>query len=425
MTEHNLHRKDRKHRKPVLVYSLVGVVVAIVAITATIVINDYLREQKIKEERAALVKKLKEETEKITSAANNRKAEVNISKDGLTITTNEDQTKKIADDVNHHKISTVTYKWSNQTKTFKEAKDDVKSETYTKADGSPIILQDLIVDQLSLDQIWNLTRAANITKENYDSLMATGTPSADSAITYTPKKLTFNDLKLSIPFKKISHLVKPQYLAKGQLQTLDPNKKYISITFDDGPNPATTPQVLQILKEKNVTSTFFMLGQMAAENPTLAKQVAEGGHDIANHSWDHADMVNISADAVKDEFAKADKAIFDATGVLPTLVRPPYGAVNASVAQIIGRPIIQWDIDSEDWKSKNAGVIMQRLQSTAFAGGIILMHDIQPATVEALPGLIDWLRGQGYEILPVSQLLDTNLKPQYQYFSATDFREVK
>jgi len=254
--------------------------------------------------------------------------------------------------------------------------------------------------------------------------------------TYDPEKITIslpnnqlNQKEITIDFKDIAGYLNPDYvdpeIIKNALPApLGPNKKYISLTFDDGPNPKTTPKLLDILKEKNVKATFFMLGQNVESNTELVKRVKTEGHEVSSHSYSHPQLTTCSPETVREEVQKTDKAIYKATGALPLDFRPPYGSVNLPVAEIIKKPIIQWSVDSEDWKSKNTGAIIQRVTSTAYNDSIVLMHDIHPETVAAVPKVIDRLRADGYEIVPLQQLLGKRAKPLHMYYGSNDERPV-
>ncbi|MGN3393784.1 polysaccharide deacetylase family protein, partial [Enterococcus sp. 125944] len=180
-----------------------------------------------------------------------------------------------------------------------------------------------------------------------------------------------------------------------------------------------------ILKTDNVKATFFMLGQMVDQNPDVAKQVHDEGHEVASHSYSHPQLNTLSTDELQREINKTNKAIFKATGVLPRNIRPPYGAIDKKSAETIGMPIIQWDIDSQDWKSKNPGTINNVVKQNVFNGAIILIHDIHPESVKAVPGLISMLKHEGYEFVTIDQLLSGKQKPLHQYFGMNDERLVE
>ncbi|WP_026580912.1 polysaccharide deacetylase family protein [Bacillus sp. J33] len=189
---------------------------------------------------------------------------------------------------------------------------------------------------------------------------------------------------------------------------LDPNGKYIALTFDDGPSPKVTPLILDILKEHKAKATFYMLGSQAQFYPTVASRVAEEGHEIGNHSDSHADLSSLREKQIRKEIEEASAKIKEASGQLPSTVRPPYGAMNEDVkkiAEATGTPLILWSVDSLDWKSRNASSIHKVVMNNAVPGSIVLMHDIHMPTAEALPELLKSLKKEGYEFITVSQLL--------------------
>ncbi|WP_202779651.1 polysaccharide deacetylase family protein [Enterococcus lactis] len=200
--------------------------------------------------------------------------------------------------------------------------------------------------------------------------------------------------------------------------------KSVAISFDDGPGATTTPQLLRILKEKNVHATFFVLGENTAQHPEIVKQTAEAGHEIGNHTYDHQNLATLSAQSMTEEVTKADTEIKKVTGKTPAFVRPPYGSVTNVGATIIQRPIIEWSVDSEDWKTRNPDLILQKIQATVYDGAIILFHDIYPETIRSVPQVIDYLKEQGYRITTVGDLLGHPTAVE-NYYGRNDHRPVQ
>jgi peptidoglycan/xylan/chitin deacetylase (PgdA/CDA1 family) len=190
----------------------------------------------------------------------------------------------------------------------------------------------------------------------------------------------------------------------GQVITHGPRRrKLVALTFDDGPS-SYTPEVLRILRKKKARATFFMLGDQVAADPAAARRVLAAGHEIANHSSDHALLPGYS------NLKHANHQIREATGFKPCLFRPPYGAINSSVKQSardLGMKSVLWDIDTSDWSTPGADSIRSQV-SNARRGSIVLMHDgggPRGQTVDALPGAIDNLRSRGYRFVTVTRLL--------------------
>lgn len=181
-------------------------------------------------------------------------------------------------------------------------------------------------------------------------------------------------------------------------------KKLIALTFDDGPSAATTPRLLEILREKNVKATFFVVGNMAQRSPDLVRAEVAAGHEVGSHTTGHQNLKLLSAEGVKAEVAEMDRIFMEILGKPVPFVRPPYGNLNDIVRTNIGQPMILWTIDPEDWKVRDAATVRARVVEAAFDGAVILVHDIHASTIEAVPGMIDDLRAQGYEFLTISEL---------------------
>lgn len=181
-------------------------------------------------------------------------------------------------------------------------------------------------------------------------------------------------------------------------------KKLIALTFDDGPSTATTGRLLDILREKKVRATFFVLGNMAQRAPALVQREEAEGHEVGSHTPWHNQQTKLSAANIQAEEATMNQIFTEILGHTPVFTRPPYGAVNEVVRANLAQPLILWSIDPEDWKYRNTATVRANVVRAAHDGAIALMHDIHATTVEAVPGIIDDLRAQGYEFLTVSEL---------------------
>ena len=173
-------------------------------------------------------------------------------------------------------------------------------------------------------------------------------------------------------------------------------KKIVALTFDDGPFPATTNRLLDLLREKEVQATFFELGTMASRYPEVTKRVYDEKHELASHTMSHKQLNKLRANEVATEVSQARDVLRGITGEDPKLVRPPYGAINVVVAENVGTPMILWTVDTEDWKSKDASAVLERTKATVFDGAVILMHDIYESSVDGAGMIIDELRKDNY-----------------------------
>ena len=207
--------------------------------------------------------------------------------------------------------------------------------------------------------------------------------------------------------KPPKRVVKPRPCAQIVYSVSTKHRVY-ALTFDDGPDPTWTPQVLKILRQKRVKATFFMVGQMLRAYPKHAKQVRAEKHAIGNHSWSH----NGSPKSPVDEVARTDILLKRVCGSTAPLFRPPYGLMkNGMVAEARkrGEDIIIWSAVGADWDAHaSADSIRRKIVTRATPGGIALLHDgggNRRATVAALPRIIDELKKRGYRFVTVPELL--------------------
>ena len=181
-------------------------------------------------------------------------------------------------------------------------------------------------------------------------------------------------------------------------------KKLIALTFDDGPSRATTPRLLQILREKQVKATFFVVGSMLRGAPELVRQELAEGHEVGSHTIGHANLSTMDGATIRAEMSQMNQTFTELTGEKLTILRPPYGAISKAVRENTGMPLVIWSVDTLDWKYRNAATVRQSAVSASFDGAVILMHDIHATTIDAVAGIIDDLRAQGYEFMTVSEL---------------------
>lgn len=181
-------------------------------------------------------------------------------------------------------------------------------------------------------------------------------------------------------------------------------QKLVALTFDDGPSGVTTPRLLRILQEKGVRATFFVVGTMARQSPDLLRQEVAAGHEVGSHTMSHANLPKVGVAGVQSEVAQMDELFMSILGKKPVIMRPPYGSVNDVVRANVSQPMIIWTVDPEDWKYRDAATVRANVVRATFDGAIVLMHDIHGSTVDAVPGIIDDLRVQGYEFVTVSEL---------------------
>ncbi len=190
---------------------------------------------------------------------------------------------------------------------------------------------------------------------------------------------------------------------------------YIAMTFDDGPDATLTPRLLDILKERHIHATFFVLGQRVQEHPEIVVRAVAEGHQIGNHSWDHPPLNRLAEGGLRHQLADTSDLIKQTIGKAPVIMRPPYGATNPRLSRAIekeyGMKVILWSVDPFDWKNPGSKVVSERILSGwkgsggAKPGAIILSHDIHKGTIDAMPATLDALLAKGYKFVTVDELL--------------------
>ncbi|MCM3762174.1 polysaccharide deacetylase family protein [Alkalihalobacillus oceani] len=226
----------------------------------------------------------------------------------------------------------------------------------------------------------------------------------EMSVRYDPiKAKTFITTHIHVPSPSI-----------GQVNTED---KLVALTFDDGPDDIYTPQILDILKEKNAVATFFLVGEEIQAYPDMVRRIVQEGHGLGNHTWQHPNLATIWTEKVREEIKKTQQAMLEVVGRQPDLFRPPYGSLTkADLALLneIGLRNILWSVDTLDWSGRSADEILLTVHENISKGGIILQHNfgstehVLDGTIEALPKIIDELREEGYTFVTVQTLLQAD-----------------
>ena len=188
------------------------------------------------------------------------------------------------------------------------------------------------------------------------------------------------------------------------------DQKVVSLSFDAAWGNEDTQQLIDILGKYKVKATFFVVGEWVDKYPESVKALSDAGHEIMNHSSDHAHFNSLSSEKIVADINTCNDKIEAITGVRPTLFRPPYGEYDDHVITAVrgmGMEPIQWDVDSLDWKELSAGEITHRVMSKVRPGSIVLFHNAAKNTPEALPGIIEALLQEGYSLIPISQIILT------------------
>lgn len=179
----------------------------------------------------------------------------------------------------------------------------------------------------------------------------------------------------------------------------------LALTFDDGPHPVYTPQLLDGLKRRNIKATFFLMGKNIVGNEEIVQRMHEEGHLIGNHTFDHVRLNQLPDAEACNQITKTSNLIYEVTGQYPAYVRPPFGEWKEGLDCTVTMLPVFWDIDPLDWNTRSAEQIVPKVVDSAENGDIILMHDSYASSVEAALQIVDILTKQGYEFVTADRLL--------------------
>ena len=186
---------------------------------------------------------------------------------------------------------------------------------------------------------------------------------------------------------------------------IDPKKKMVALTYDDGPYTQVTNRILDALEENNGRATFFVVGSRVNTYKECIKREFALGCEIGNHTYNHTILTSVSASTIKAEIADTNKVVKKITGKAPTIVRTPGGAVNSTVKANVKYPMFNWSVDTLDWKYRNSSSVISSIKNNVRDGSIVLMHDLYGSTASASEEIIPWLVKNGYQLVTVSELM--------------------
>lgn len=200
-------------------------------------------------------------------------------------------------------------------------------------------------------------------------------------------------------------VVKPVLDVMGNQEAVVQEEKKIALTFDDGPHPNYTPKLLEGLKKRNVTATFFVTGENAAQYPQIIEEMEKAGHLIGNHTYTHIQLTNENREKFREELIETNTVIKKITGKDISYVRPPYGSWDKSFETELNMFPVLWNVDPLDWCCSSADCIVQRVESKVAENSIILLHDCYNPSVLAALRIVDDLTKQGYIFVTVEDIL--------------------
>lgn len=330
----------------------------------------------------------------------------------------------------------------------KTGSDRIYTLNFDRQTEKLITIQSLLNDDSSLQRIssiaqYNILRNSTFMKRTNPGLVMEGTKaemanygtfgfSDHSMDIYFLKDQLGPAYKLQIALDDLRGIVKDSYMETlKQVITNDtellsattgrkngekpfplvPGQKYVALTFDDGPHHQWTPYILDTLKRHKAKATFFVLGNRVEYYPAIVKREFDEGHEIGSHSWSHPKLTNLSRQELVKQINQTAASIAKITGQTPAALRPPYGAFNHEVQQMANAPIVNWSVDTLDWKSHNKTAIKNIVLNRTHNGSIVLMHDIHEASALALDSILTELAKRGYHFVTVSQLLQLQGNP--------------
>ena len=200
----------------------------------------------------------------------------------------------------------------------------------------------------------------------------------------------------------------PANLAADGAAQIPAETNYVALTFDDGPRRGTTDRLLEGLKERGASATFFLVGEEAERYPELVRRMQAEGHQVGNHTWSHVRLEGASTAVIQEEVGKTEELLETLLGGSGYWLRPPYGLITPGTEKLVRVPMVKWSVDPRDWESKNTDKVVQAILKNVKPNSIILLHDIYDTSVDAALKVVDILEAQGYCFVTVEELLCLN-----------------
>ncbi len=189
------------------------------------------------------------------------------------------------------------------------------------------------------------------------------------------------------------------------VRQIDPARPMIALTFDDGPYGPVTGRILDALDAVGGRATFFIVGSRVDGREETVKKIAASGCELGNHTYDHVELRGLTKSQIEEQLLKTDQKIYEVTGQHTTILRPPGGAYDATLYEVLQTPAVLWTVDTMDWNHQNKDITVRRVLEHAEDGDIVLMHDLFTPTADAAVELIPALTERGFQLVTVSELL--------------------
>lgn len=277
---------------------------------------------------------------------------------------------------------------------------------------------------------WPFIQATAPTAENYPSFYI---DQGQLIFQFSAGSLADEKLSWTMPISQLGpHCLLMPEAQETELyippRTVDPSRPMIALTYDDGPHVKHTPEILSLLKEYGGAATFFMVGTRVELYPQIVLDIARSGSEAASHTYSHPNLNKLSGSALDFQLNQTTELVKELSGNQLTvqLLRPPYGAIDAEVKSASAYPLIMWNMDTLDWKTRDAAQTIDHVLNYAEDGDIILMHDIHAETADAAKTIIPKLTELGYQLVTVSELMEAKgitYLPGQKVFSASSVKD--
>lgn len=221
---------------------------------------------------------------------------------------------------------------------------------------------------------------------------------------YSEEKANKNERADAIINKKLIVKVNVELNKKEKVKVPE-GAKFVALTFDDGPGYDSTQRILNVLDKYNAKATWFVLGSKVDANPEMLKTINAAGHEVANHSYSHPNLVEMDLNSALQNINSASNSIKNVIGKYPSYLRPPYGSYNNSIASNTNLGIALWSVDSLDWKFRNGQATYEHTMNTLTANPVILFHDIYDTSADAVELLVPKLVAEGYTFVTYSEMM--------------------
>ncbi|MGE7842502.1 polysaccharide deacetylase family protein [Lysinibacillus sp. NPDC093712] len=315
----------------------------------------------------------------------------------------------------NHVVSTTTFFYNNETGEQINIQTLLQNDNNNLSTLAAYVRKDL-QQNLQLKEVLNEDELLKVTEPKWENFNRFAI--VDDSIHFYFDEYEIASGSAGAPIVKLSlSLINPLLASEFQIamETMeptkppvspgDPNVKRIALTFDDGPHPKVTEQILNTLDKYHAKATFFMLGSRVKHYPDIARDVLARGHEIGNHTWNHPVLTKMPLEQVLKEYTSTANEIELAINQGATVFRPPYGATNDEINEKIPVPVVLWSIDTLDWKHRNSQLLLTYIKSNLHNNSIVLMHDIHQSTADGLDAVLAYLQGEGYEFVTVSEIL--------------------